>query len=82
MESAKKERSGKRPCVNEIFVLLAPSSRYTIFKQVNCTHQNICCLHAALHIRGRASVCYQRRNERPICCYFFDTTDSTCASPI
>ena len=34
MESAKKERSGKRPHINEIFILLAPSSGYTIFKRV------------------------------------------------
>ena len=34
----KKEKSGKRPRVNEIFVLLALSSGYTIFKRVNHTH--------------------------------------------
>ena len=33
MESAKeRERSGKHPRVNEIFILLTPSSGYTIFK--------------------------------------------------
>ena len=33
MESAKeRERGGKRPRVNEIFILLTPSSGYTIFK--------------------------------------------------
>ena len=55
MESAKEREEWEAPCVNKIFVLIAPSGKYAIFKQrVNCTHQKICCLHAALYTCGRA----------------------------